>query len=1029
MGEPGSARTLYLVDGTYTVFRSFYAIAGLRAPDGTPTNGVFGFLSTVRKLVRERSPDHFGVAFDVEGPTHRDGMFAEYKANRPAPPEDLVPQFELAMEACRAMGWPVLTAPGFEADDVLATLTARAREAGLDVVIVTSDKDLYQLVGERVTVLNPSKDDRMLDPAGVNEVFGVLPEHVVDVLALMGDAVDNVPGVPGIGEKTARSLVQRYGGVEDVLRRATLFGAACAARESTLAALDAGDAQALAPALGALTAAARELAALEERLGGEPAADLVARFGALAALAPGTPEKALRRALGELDRKTQPKVWLSLASHADAARLSRELVVIRTDAPVPLDLDAMHPQRPDVATALALFRRLGFRTLAAEMEGRLTGAATADARADAQADAQAEAKAEAEAEGGDEAGGKAGAAPSLFDEPVVEVQAPPVSAVAPGGEAEAVALVETERDLVELVARCRAAARTGIAVDLGAHEPRRAPLLGIALAPADGAAAYVALGRPLAPDAVLGALAPFLADAAAPKAGHDLKPAVAALARAGAPVAGLAFDTLLAGQLLEPDRAAPPRLDELAARWLGRTAAPVAPDAALGDLDPQRLARAAVAAACAAADLVAPLTEALRRDDLLELFETVEMPLLPVLERAEAAGIRIDTAALAAMSARLDHDLEALEREIHALAGRPFNVNSPPQLRAVLFDELQLSPTGRRTQKTRVHSTREDVLEALAEVHPLPAKVLQYRELAKLKGTYVDALPRLVDPADGRVHTRFNQLGAATGRLSSTDPNLQNIPVRSETGRLIRAAFVPAAGCRFLSADYSQMELRILAHLADDPQLIEAFERDLDIHRYTAALVAGIALEDVTSELRARAKAVNFGIVYGMSEYRLARDQGMSVEEARTFIEAYFARYPRVREYIDATIGRVQQTGEVRTLFGRVRRFPDLLPGASGRLTRPARDALLRQAVNATVQGTGADIVKRAMVALYRALRESGLAARLLLQVHDELLLEAPADELPVLRQIVRRAMEGAARLSVPLKVDLGEADTWAKGH
>lgn len=1017
MSEPGNARTLYLVDGTYTVFRSFFAIAGLRAPDGTPTNGVFGFLSTVRKLLRERAPDHFGVAFDVEGPTHRDGMYAEYKANRPAPPDDLVPQFELAMEACRAMGWPVLTAPGFEADDVLATLTASARAAGLDVVIVTSDKDLYQLVGERVTVLNPSKDDRMLDPAGVNEVFGVPPERVVDVLALMGDAVDNVPGVPGIGEKTARALVQRYGGVDEVLHRASLFRDASAARDAALAALGAGDRGALEVALGTLAAAARALAALEAERGGEPAVDLVERFGALAALAPATPEKVLRRAFGELDRKTQPKVWLSLAQHADAARLSRELVVIRTDAPVPLDLDAMHPQRPDVPTALALFRRLGFRTLAAEMEGRVAGAPV-----------QAAAGAEVGAPTPEPEGrpGPADATPSLFDG---LPEAPVARPVAQAAEAAPLHVVETPDDLAALVARCRDAGRTGIAVDLGGEDARRAPLVGIALAPAGGAGGYVALGRPLAADAVLGALAPFLADAAAPKVGHDLKSAAAAFARAGAPVAGLAFDTLIAAQLLEPDRAAPPRLDELTARWLGAPPVTEAPEAALGDLDRERLARAGVAAAQSAAALAPPLTEALRRDDLLELFQTVEMPLLPVLERAEAAGVRIDTGALAAMSERLDRDLRALELEIHALAGRPFNVNSPPQLRAVLFDELQLAPTGRRTQKTRVHSTREEVLEALADVHPLPAKVLQYRELAKLKGTYVDALPRLVDPADGRVHTRFHQLGAATGRLSSTDPNLQNIPVRSETGRMIRAAFVPAEGCRFLSADYSQMELRILAHLADDPQLTLAFERDLDIHRYTAALVAGLPLDAVTPELRARAKAVNFGIVYGMSEYRLARDQGMSVEEARSFIAAYFARYPRVREYIDATIGRVQQTGEVRTLFGRVRRFPDLLPGASGRLTRPARDALLRQAVNATVQGTGADIVKRAMIALFDALRGAGLAARLLLQVHDELLLEAPVHELPVLRQVVQRAMEGAARLSVPLKVDLGVADTWAKGH
>jgi DNA polymerase-1 len=397
----------------------------------------------------------------------------------------------------------------------------------------------------------------------------------------------------------------------------------------------------------------------------------------------------------------------------------------------------------------------------------------------------------------------------------------------------------------------------------------------------------------------------------------------------------------------------------------------------------------------------------------------------------EHQGVRIDVERLAAMGREIDAEMARLEAEIFELAGHPFNVSSPPQLRTVLFDELKLQPTGRRTTKTKAHSTSQEDLEALAEEHPLPARVLDYRELAKLKGTYVDALPKLVDPKDGRVHTQFNQLGAATGRLSSSDPNLQNIPIRTPIGKRIREAFVPEPGCVFVSADYSQMELRILAHLSGDPALSEAFRRDLDIHRYTAALVTGVPLEEVTAEMRSRAKAVNFGIIYGMSEFRLAREQGMTREDARAFIEAYFKRYSKVKAYLDSVMAEVQRTGQVRTLFGRIRRFPELrdATGQGMRLPRAQRDALLRQAVNAPLQGTAADIVKKAMADVAARLAADRLKARLLLQVHDELLLECPESEAGATLAAVRESMEGAVQLSIPLKVDARTGESWAAAH
>ncbi len=1029
-GATDERATVYLLDGTYTVFRSFYAIGPLTAPDGTPTNAVFGFVNNVRKLLRDETPDHFGVAFDVEGKTHRDELFSEYKANRGEPPEELVPQFELARRAAEVMRWPVLVAEGYEADDVLATLAKQAVERGLRAVIVTSDKDLYQLVDDDVRVLNPMKGNLLLDPNGVQELFGVLPEFVTDVLALMGDKVDNVPGVPGIGEKGAKTMVRRYGGLDTLLARAHDFAAAWAAKDEALTALEAKDDDALAAALAELAAPAERLAAREEGQDDDVARDLHTRFSEAAGLASHREElkpREIKKALKELEKKTQPKVWRSLSENEEAARFSHRLVVVLEDAPVTLDLEETKLGEASALEAASFFRELGFRRLSEEFE-----------RA-AEEGVDAEESAAVDSEGGEAKAARA-------------------------GEAMEVELF----DAATLASRLAELAKSGaLAVDTETTglDPRSAQLLGVSLASGGDGGAYLALSLPKSEEAapvqesllpleapedtpsqdprklewtaVAPALGAVLEDPALSKIGQNLKFDRAVLRSAGVELAGITFDTLLAAQLLEPGRTVSHKLDDLAWRYLGVRMISYEELAGSGDaerpLDELALddvARYAVEDAAVTWRLAEHLGGLLDEAGLRRVFEELEMPLLPVLEEMEAHGIRVDVEQLAAMSKELATELERLEGEIHELAGHPFNIGSPKQLRTVLFEELGLVPSGRRTQKTKAHSTGQEALEALAAEHPLPAKVLEYRELSKLKSTYVDALPKLVDPRDGRVHTHFQQLGAATGRMSSTNPNLQNIPIRTPLGRRIREAFVPEPGWKLISADYSQMELRVLAHLSGDEALLRAFREGLDIHRYTAALVEGVPLEEVDASGRARAKAVNFGIVYGMSEFRLAREQDMSREDARAFIDAYFERYPAVREYIDGVTASVAETGEVRTLWGRVRAFPELAgDGEQSRLNRMQREQLLRQAVNTTVQGTAADIVKNAMVRVAARLRAESLEARLLLQVHDELVLEAPEAELEAVHKLLEEEMMAAAELDLPLLVEVHEGENWSSAH
>jgi DNA polymerase-1 len=992
------ARALYLVDGTSQLFRAYFAIRGLATAKGMPTNAVYGFTTMLRKLLKEEKPRWLAVAFDLSGPTFRHDRYEGYKAHREPPPDDLNVQVPVAKDVCRALRIPLLELPGYEADDLIATYTRLGREAGFSVVVVASDKDLLQLVGDGVTVLHPVRNVR-LDPAGVTEIFGVPPERVRDVLGLMGDSVDNIPGVPGVGEKTALAMVRTYGDLDAVVARAERFGAAWDARDALVAALAAAEAEPVLPdahAEAACTAAERLAEALRtlclEEADPEACARLTEVGRVLAASGAldlrgraGSPckqalqgLKELRKALAGMDKGSGRRVWAAVREHAQAARLSRELATLDAHVPVEVPPEALEAAPPDRARVHELFASLEFKQLAAEYAGAVTE------------------------------GQESEEAPSS----AMAVEAPEVE----------VSIIDNASALAALAEEARAAGELSLVVSWEGRDPRRGSLVGLGLAVKPGHASWVPVGPGLPLPAIVETLGRVLADPGVRKIGHRTKDALHVLDRLGLPVSPWRLDVELAGFLLDPDdgRYQP---DALAERWLG--APPRAPEPERGprqlsfEPSPDAVPHAARDAATSLR-LAPALQDLLEREGLASLYRDVEAPLLPLLARMETHGIRVEPQILAGMSGVMETALEEARAEIHALAGTAFNVDSPKQLRDVLFDRLGLAPK-RTTAKSGVDSTDAATLTLLAEEHPIAGKVLEYRELSKLKGTYVDALPVLIDPADGRVHTSYHPTGAATGRLSSSDPNLQNIPVRTEAGRRIRAAFVAEPGWVFLASDYSQVELRVLAHLCGDPELIAAFRAGEDVHRVTAARVSGVALESVTGEMRQRAKVVNFGVLYGMSETRLAREQGLSRAEARAFIHAYFDRFAAVRDHIERTRAQAVRDGLVRTAFGRLRRFPQL----QGRPGRAAAEAMLRAAVNMTVQGTAADLMKLAMLRAEAALAEAGIHARMLLQVHDELLFEVPAEEAEASARVIRDAMEHVHPFTVPLAVDQKTGRSW----
>lgn len=891
----GTASRLVIIDAANTLYRAFFALPPLRNSSGQPTSSVYGFVTMLQKVLRDESPDHVVVVFDAPGGSFRERLFPAYKATREAQPEDLSAQIPLAHEVAGAYRIPVLQVSGVEADDVIATLVAKAPE-GLRVTIVSTDKDLMQLVSDRVTLLDTMKD-RRYGPAEVEERFGVPPERVLDVRALAGDPSDNIPGVKGIGEKGASQLIRQWGSVESLLAHAN-----------------------------------------------------------------EVPAKRAREAL---------------LAGAEAARLSKQLAALDREVPLPLGIDDLVRREPDLARLRALFERLEFTRLLQALDPKTSSVPAAPAAA----------KTETTTTIAGDRTALASLAGSLAEEPRVTL----------------VAVVRGEGVL-------------------------REELLGLAVARGGAEAAYVPAGHGGC-DAtdVARTLGTLLSGVGGrPWAAPASKRVQSLFAEYGAELPSPAFDVELAAYLLDP--ASSRSVESLAARLLGRSLRSwedlVGRGAKALDpgLVPVRALTDWAGEQAAAAHALAPLlAERLTRDGLDALFTQVELPLTAVLSRMERTGIRIDESVLKELSVTYERDLTRIAAEIHTLAGESFQIGSPKQLQRILFEKLKL-PAGRRTKTG--FSTDEEVLEQLAAQHELPARILAHRRLAKLRSTYVDALPPLVHPATGRIHPTFVQTGAATGRLSCTNPNVQNIPIRTPEGARIREAFVPAEGCRLLSADYSQVELRILAHYSGDESLIDAFRRGEDIHRRTWAEVAGKAPADVTADERARAKAVNFGIVYGSSAFGLASQLGIASGEAQAMIDAYFERYRGVRRFLDETITAAARDGFVRTLLGRRRYLPDLRSR-----NRTLRSAAERMAVNTVIQGTAADLIKKAMVEVDALLGGAGLRSRMILQVHDELVLEVPEAELDRVRDEVPRCMQEILALRVPLLVEAGVGRSWREAH
>ncbi len=931
MPPPAPPERLFLVDGYALIYRAFFAMIArpLTTRRGENTSAAWGVTNFLLRLRAKQRPNYLGWVHDL-GESFRHRQFPAYKATREKLDEQLQQDFDRSVERIEqilgAFRVPVLSVEGYEADDVIGTLAEQAAHRGLQTVIVSGDKDFYQLIGPRIALLNPGRggpaavEEQWVDPSNASERLGVPPARVVDYLALVGDASDNIPGVKGVGEKTALELLAAHGDLDTILARA---------------------------------------------------AEL--------------PGKRAREAL---------------LQHADLARLSRELVTIRRDVPVVLDLNRLRVQPPDVARLTELFTELEFRSLIAKLEPPPPPPVVD------------------------------GAAPASTRTLVATPTPAPASA----------AIVDDPSQLAAVLAECRRARLVALDTETTGLDPMRAELVGLSLAVAPGRSWYLPFAHlppdgplaggepprnlpPLASD-TLAPLRALLADPGVPKAGHNIKFDWLILRRAGAPLAGVTYDSMLASFVLDPGRRSH-ALDELARERLGiemqtyrglvgkgRAERPFA-EVPLAD---------AARYCCADSETVLQLETAFRPEledhRLLPLLDTIEIPLVPVLVEMESTGVLIDRALLGEIGRAFAKELAALELEIYRAAGGDFNINSTPQLRSVLFDKLQL-PVQKRT-KTGA-STDFEVLEQLAALgHEVPRLMIEYRELAKLKSTYVDALPGFIHPETGRVHTSYNQTGAATGRLSSSEPNLQNIPVRTPRGEAIRRAFVAPPGHVLLTADYSQIELRLLAHLSGDPAFVEAFECGGDIHRQTAGVIFGVAEADVTPEMRARAKTINFGTIYGQGSFALSRQLGITQDEAKAFIQQYFERFVGVRAWLDATVEEARQRGYVETLFGR-RRYITELKDKNFNIRAFGE----RTATNSPLQGSAADLIKIAMIRIHAALPAAGLGARMLLQVHDELVFEVPEGERSAAAALVKREMEGVTRLRVPLVVTIGAGKNW----
>jgi DNA polymerase-1 len=865
----------------------------LRNAQGRPTNAVYIFVTMLRKLMNDHHPEFIAASFDLPGRTFRDDLVSDYKANRAPMPDELAEQIPMVHAACEALGVPILTSERYEADDVIGTLATKAAAAGFEIAIVTGDKDFFQLVRDGIKVYNPKEEGTWYDAAGVKEKFGVAPEQVVDVLALMGDTIDNIKGVPGIGEKGARELIAQYGTLENLL-------------------------------------------------------------------AHGSDVKNKRYREG-------------LLAHADDARQSQVLARIHTNVPVEFDPEAVRYRGASRERCFRIFNELGFRAFVGEY------APTADTIA------------------------------------------------------KSYRIVNAEADVRALADRLGGAGAFSMRILPDQPSAMRAGIVGLAFSTSPRDADYVPTGHrglgevpSISPRVALDILRPVLEDPSIRKNGHDLKFDAIVLQRNGVILRGLDTDTMLTSYLIDSSRAEH-LLEDLALEHVsykalkeedvcGRGAKAVS----LADIPVEAIVDYAAERADLVGQLAPVLRELLGKEQLARVYEELERPLIPVLVDIERAGVRIDGPALASQSQRLDADIGRRSKEIYAAACGEFNINSPKQLAEVLFEKMQL-PVLKRTGTSRAPSTAVEVLEELALAHDLPRLILEWRSLMKLKGTYIDALPQLVNPDTGRVHTCFNQAVAATGRLSSSDPNLQNIPIKTELGREIRRAFIAERGNVLISADYSQIEFRVLAHMSEDPVLVAAFREGADFHERTSTKIFGTDSGKDPHQLRSIAKMVNYALLYGKSAFTLSKDIGVSQEEAQRFIESYFAGFPNVRAYIDRTLEDGRATGVVKTMFGRRRLVPELTSR-----NFQVRSAAERMAVNMPIQGSAADILKKAMIDVHAGLPGvAGGRARMILTVHDELLFEAPKDAADEAAAAVRELMEGAVTLNVPLTVDVGVGENW----
>jgi len=887
---------LFLIDGNSYCYRAFYAIKDLRNSKGRPTNAVYGFILMLKKLLEKEKPGYMAVAFDLKGPTFRHLEFKDYKAHRKPMPDDLVSQMDLIKDVIAAYNVPIFEKQGFEADDILATIAKKASQQGIDVCIVTGDKDMLQIVDKNIKVYSSRKDDLVYDIETVKQRFsGLGPEHITDFIALAGDATDNIPGVTGIGEKTAIELIREFGSIENLYKN-----------------------------------------------------------------------------LDQIKSESKRKM---LADEEDSARMSKELGTVDSDAPIEIDINEMRIKSPDTEKLLGIFKELEFKNFAREISS-----CNSDVHK--------------------EACYRTICSASDFKAFVKELK--------------------TKKEFV-------------LDIETTSEQPMQANLVGMSFAWKEGEAYYVALlhegeglrvkGEGVDIAEALKELKPILEDESIKKIGQNIKYDKLVLLNYGIDIRGISFDTMIASYLLNPSRMSH-GLDDIAFEYLDHKMTDI--DELLGTgkkrvtMDMVDVGKVS-AYSCGDSDVTLRLKNIFEKEllkkELDSLFNDIELPLVDVLSDMEKNGVKIDVDFLKETSSSMENELSGLIKNIYKIAGEVFNINSPKQLSRILFEKLGL-PVVKKT-KTGA-STDVEVLEKLSSLHLLPKELLRYRELSKLKSTYVDALPELINKKTGRLHASFNQAVTATGRLSSSNPNLQNIPVKTEEGRKIRRAFIGEKGNFIMSADYSQIELRILAHLSKDRELILAFEKDRDVHTHTASLIFGVSEKDVTPEMRSSAKTVNFGIIYGISAFGLSKGLGIDPGSAQQFIDSYFERYPAVKIYMEDRIEEARGSGYVTTLFNRRRYIPEITSGG----IREQQQAE-RIAINTPVQGSAADLIKIAMINIHKKMKKNNLKSLMTLQVHDELVFEVPEDELDKMKKLVKEEMEGAVKLAVPIKVSVQYGKNW----